>query len=49
VCDNEVAFFEGILILTTVEGRFKKGCRAPGIISAVKNVVLFLTLFSDRM
>jgi hypothetical protein len=44
-----MAFVEGILILTTVEGRFKEVCGAPEIFSPDENFVLFIILFSDRL
>jgi hypothetical protein len=44
-----VAFVEGILILTALEGSFKEVCGAPEIFNPDENFVLLITLFSDRM
>jgi hypothetical protein len=44
-----VSFVEGILILTTAEGSFKKVYGAPEIFNPDENFVLLITLFSDRM
>ena len=48
-CHNGVAFVEGILILTTVEGSFKNVSGAPEIFNPDENLVLFIILYSDRM
>jgi hypothetical protein len=48
VCHNGVAFVEGILIWTTVEGRFKKVCGALEIFNPDENFVFLIILFSDR-
>jgi len=48
-CHSGVAFVEGILILTTVEGRFKKVGGTPEIFNQDENFVLFIILFSDRV